>query len=159
MRPEIYECFKELVVRYKPSASVIEIGGLNVNGSVRDLFPLPYLSTDMRVGIGVDRVLDITDNINTDIKYNTIVCCETLEHVNKPWVAAENIFKLMSPGALLFVSVPFKHGFHAYPNDYYRYTPSGLKVLFDKLQWLETILLGDQEFPDTVICIFRKSEL
>ena len=42
---------------------------------------------------------------------------------------------LLAPGGVIFLSVPFVFQVHGYPNDYFRYTPNGVKVLFPKLDF------------------------
>jgi hypothetical protein len=62
---------------------VVEIGGRNVNGSVRELFhpECAYLSTDIAPGDGVDIVADGA-SLSLDIAADLVVCCEVLEHAS-----------------------------------------------------------------------------
>lgn len=64
---------------------VLEIGSLDINGSIKSIF-LPfsksYLGLDVQDGPGVDLVADATkyDAFNT---YDIIVCCEVFEHLEQ----------------------------------------------------------------------------
>ena len=69
------------------------------------------------------------------IFFDLIVCCSVLEHVDAPWLFANNVNNLSSKGGLLYIAVPFVWRFHAYPNDYFRYTHSGIKKLFKGYFW------------------------
>jgi hypothetical protein len=43
---------------------------------------------------------------------------------------AENIQRLLEPGGVLYVSVPFAWEIHSYPSDYWRFTPEAVRLLF-----------------------------
>lgn len=67
--------------RLGPFNRVLELGGRDVNGSVRPYFPgAKYLSVDLAPGPGVDVVADATTYRPTE-RYDAVVCCEVLEHV------------------------------------------------------------------------------
>jgi hypothetical protein len=48
---------------------------------------------------------------------------------------AENITELLEKDGRVFISVPFAWQVHAYPSDYWRFTPEGVKVLFHDLDF------------------------
>jgi hypothetical protein len=127
--------------RAMAKAPVLEIGSKHYSKDVsinyRELFPsIEYIGTDMSEGPNVDIVIDFTTDIETirqrlgNRKINTVVCCSVLEHVNHVFKMAENISAILEPGGVLFISVPFTWRFHGYPNDYWRFTPEGIKYLF-----------------------------
>ena len=60
--------------------TVLELGGRNVNGSVRDLFPnATYTALDIMPGEGVDIVADASTWV-PDKEYDVVVSTETFEH-------------------------------------------------------------------------------
>ncbi len=61
--------------------SVLDIGGRNINGSVRDLFPNadPYVALDIADGPAVDIVANAAE-WTPDRTYDLIVCTEVFEH-------------------------------------------------------------------------------
>jgi SAM-dependent methyltransferase len=60
--------------------SVLDIGGRNVNGTVRDLFPnADYTALDILPGDGVDIVANAAE-WTPDRAYDLIVCTEVFEH-------------------------------------------------------------------------------
>jgi SAM-dependent methyltransferase len=95
----------------------------------RDLAKGKWTGIDMQPGLGVDLVHNIRYTIPGS--YSGILCSEVLEHVERPWVAIPNLFDCLQPGGWIIITVPFGFHRHAYPNDYYRYTDQGLKVLLD----------------------------
>lgn len=62
---------------------VLEIGGRNINGSVRDLFAAAesYTALDVMPGDGVDIVANAAVWV-PDRAYDTVVCCEVFEHTD-----------------------------------------------------------------------------
>lgn len=58
-----------------------------------------------------DYDIDISDahtvnNLQLHNSFDIIYCLDVLEHVNYPWIAAENITNLLVNGGLAFISVP-----------------------------------------------------
>ncbi len=63
------------------SVTVLDIGGRNINGSVRSLFPgaTVYTVVDILDGSNVDIVADAA-TWEPDQEYDIVVCAETFEH-------------------------------------------------------------------------------
>jgi hypothetical protein len=53
------------------------------------------------------------------------------EHIKKPWIAAENIFKMTKKGGIIITIVPFSQRYHESPGDYFKYTHTGMTSLFE----------------------------
>ena len=66
--------------------------------------------------------------------FDFVWCNAVLEHVPYPTKVAEEITRILKPGALAFIQTPFMEGIHHYPHDYFRFTIQGLRVLFPGLQ-------------------------
>jgi hypothetical protein len=162
LRDIIARAMNDLIKEFKPEDKVLEIGGLDVNGTIRPLFPQNYISTDMREGKGVDEVLDIMDTFavvefeKKHGKFNTIVSCETFEHIENPFRAARNIKFLLKDNGLFFISVPFYFKIHDYSSDYFRYTPEGLKSVFKCFKPLKIVKLEDEIIPTAIVGVFKK---
>jgi SAM-dependent methyltransferase len=63
---------------------VLEVGSRDINGGVRDLLPKTgYVGIDLVAGRGVDHVVDVRD-FEHETKFQTVVCCEVLEHHPNP---------------------------------------------------------------------------
>src|SRR5207247_792573 len=112
---------------------VVEFGALQVEpGQDADLRPLfagrPYLGTDLRPGPGVDRVEDLRALTLADGSVGTALCLETLEHCEDPFAAGRELARVVADGGVCLVSTPLMLGIHGYPNDYWRFTPEGLRV-------------------------------
>jgi hypothetical protein len=129
---------QEFQTTFKPP--YLDVGSYIPKGKMdkRDLFDGHYTGIDLQEGPGVDVVHDITVRCPTE-KYfnNTVFCLDTFEHIDRPWLASKNIEQAMAVGAQIYVSVPFIWRFHGYPNDYWRMTPEGVRVLFEKIEWTQ----------------------
>lgn len=96
------------------------------------------LGVDMLEGLGVDRVLDLEEDLPEDLgTFAHVDCMSVLEHSRRPWLLAANLDRLLEQGGTLFVSTPFVWRVHAYPSDYWRFTLDGLRQLFPSIAWVE----------------------
>lgn len=94
------------------------------------------IGIDMLNGDGVDHVM----NLEVDVPYYLgpfahIDCISVLEHSKNPWSLARNLQLLLHSGDTLYVKVPFVWRIHSYPDDYWRFTPSGIRALFPNIEW------------------------
>jgi SAM-dependent methyltransferase len=62
---------------------------------------------------------------------DVVFCEQVLEHVRHPTRAARNLWRLLRPGGLAIVSVPFMIRIHREPEDYWRFSPAGLEALLE----------------------------
>ncbi len=106
---------------------VLEVGAYNVNGTIRDAFEpgsRSYIGVDFAAGPCVDRVMNAEqlDQHFAPASFDTVLCCECLEHCVKPWIVVEQMRRLLKPKGLMFISTPtFGFGLHRYPVDCYRF--------------------------------------
>lgn len=107
-----------------------------------------FIGIDLDKGPNVDAVADITRPL-AEVKaalavsqFNGIICPHVLEHVQNPFAAAETLAGLLAPGGLLFVQTPWVQAFHAYPDDYWRFSVSGLLQLFPGLELVDLFYSG-----------------
>lgn len=82
----------------------MEIGGRNVNGSVRPLFPdAPYVSVDVRPGPEVDVVADGATFV-PEVPPACVVCCEVLEHTPAAEAICRHACAILAPGGHFIVT-------------------------------------------------------
>lgn len=91
--------------------------------------------------------VDIEKLPYADESIDVICCDQILEHVQKPWVAAEQIYRVCKRGGLAVVAVPGFYPIHKAPFDTFRILPDGFRVLFEESlwQWLSFDMWGTRE--------------
>ena len=123
----------------------LEVGSKDY-GTTQDLRSLfksrgEYIGLDMEAGQGVDIVLNLTDEFSKidkeldNKRFGAIFCLSVLEHCDNPFKMAENLSLLLKPGGMICIGVPFSWQIHGYPNDYWRFTPEGIKKLFPSIKF------------------------
>lgn len=60
---------------------------------------------------------------------NFVTAFEVLEHLQKPWVAFQEIARILCKGGRFAMTVPMYGHIHCWPSDYWRYTIHGLRFL------------------------------
>lgn len=91
---------RDFIVRQVSQLSVLEIGSLNVNGGIRDLFQhFDYIGIDKVHGPGVDIVCDGADFASPK-QFDIVVCCEVFEHAKNWRDIVRNVWFLLRPGGL-----------------------------------------------------------
>lgn len=79
-------------------------------------------------------VADITNCPEVeDASFDAIVSIDVFEHINRPWLAAKEIIRLLKPGGVSFQSTVFSWRYHPCPIDYWRFTPEAMKFMFEGL--------------------------
>jgi SAM-dependent methyltransferase len=85
--------------------------------------------------------------------FDLVICEQVLEHVPDPITAVSTLRKLCKSGGHVFVSTPFLVRLHGAPNDYWRYTPDGMKLLL-RSQGLEPLWVRTWGNRKTILANF-----
>ena len=72
-----------------------------------------------------------------DAEADTVLCTETLEHVLEPCAFLRELRRILAPAGRLVLTVPFAARWHCVPQDYWRFTPSGLEHLLTQAGFCE----------------------
>lgn len=107
----------------------------------------------------IDHNLDICEwsqlvSVFKPESFRLIMANALFEHLKQPFLAAQNLSRLLSPGGLCYVEVPFVWSFHPYATyrdedgllpkepgtgkhggDYWRFSSQGIVLLFE--EWLD----------------------
>ena len=144
---------------------IYEFGALQVPGQegfadLRQYFPKKkYVGADMREGPGVDKLLDLHDIDLPSESVGTILCFDTLEHVEYPHQALEQIHRILKPDGIAVISSVMDFHIHDYPYDYWRFTPEAFKSILKPFAVSFVGFAGREDFPHTVIGIGFKGTL
>lgn len=141
---------------------IFEYGALQVHNDpeLEDLRPFfagkRYVGCDMRPGPGVDLVLNLHNLDLPDSSVGTAICMDTIEHVEYPRQAINELHRTLQPNGVLIMSSVMNFPIHGYPNDYWRFTPEGFRSLLKDFSHAFVGFTGPSEFPHTIISIAFK---
>ena len=112
-----------------------------------DIKPLPF----------VDIVAD-AESLSSVIpagSYDYVVSTSMLEHTPHPWKVVEEVYKVLRPGGVFYVSVPWMYPLHAEPNDYWRFSLPCLQRLVRDAGFVE-LKSGSEYSPHAALESFLK---
>lgn len=136
---------------------VYDFGSLQVeedqDADLRPLFAArEFVGVDMRPGPGVDAVMDLRALDLADASVGTALCLDTLEHCEDPPQACRELARVTAPGGICVIASVMLFGIHAYPSDYFRFTPEAFRSMlgqgFDAV-WAAGV--GSPDFPSQVV--------
>jgi SAM-dependent methyltransferase len=116
-----------------------------------------YVGCDMRPGPGVDRIEDVSAISLPSNSAGTVLCIETFEHVFEVRRAFDEVFRILRPGGLFLITTPLNFRIHAYPDDYWRMTPSCLRRLMGPYEGRLVGAQGFASFPHSVMALGVKT--
>jgi len=126
---------------------------------VEALEPAEYVGTDIRPGPGVDLVCPAEDlplQFGCD-SFDIVIATCLLEHTRRWQAVVSSMKRLCKPQGLVLVIVPSIWPFHAYPNDYWRYTAADLRHIFADFELLQ--MAQDAAAPSLAYAKLRKPAL
>jgi SAM-dependent methyltransferase len=84
-------------------------------------------------GAHADVIADVAQPLPLrDHAADCVVAFDVLEHVAEPGRMLAESWRILQPGGMLMISVPFQWWVHEAPWDFYRYTRHGLEYLLGK---------------------------
>jgi SAM-dependent methyltransferase len=92
-------------------------------------YPPTRASCDLKARPGVygdARTLPFADQ-----SFDGVLCSQVLEHVDRPETVVREMGRVLKPGGVGLISLPFFYNLHMEPNDYFRFSPYGIKNLFE----------------------------
>ena len=139
MTPEIHDFVRGLKLRGK----TLEVGSLDVNGSVRELFR-DYIGVDMRPGKNVDKVANCHTLPFKSSSFQNVLSLDMLEHDEEFWLSVAEMRRVLRKGGRMVITVPGL-GFpkHDHPFDFYRFTVEAVELMFKGFRKVEVRAVGD----------------
>lgn len=162
---DIIKNFLEIVTSYKDfSAPLYEFGSRQMIGQedyadLRQFFPgKEYVGCDYEHGTGVDKIIDLHNTGLPDETVGTVLCFDTLEHVEYPHKAISEIHRILKKNGIVIISSIMDFPVHSSPYDYWRFTPEGFNSLLKIFDKSIVIAVGNEDYPHTVLGIGFKGE-
>ncbi len=129
--PKLFHFLNNILGVYLMSARKV-IGRLPKNcliinlGSGSEILREDVINVDYEPYPGVKIVGDAQYLPLADSSVDALAAESLLEHVRDPKLVIEEIYRVLKPGGLVYLTVPFIIGFHSSPEDYWRWTSQGL---------------------------------
>lgn len=99
---------------------------------------------------------DITADLNKPLPIesavaDTIVSFSVMEHLCEPQMMLNEAFRILKPNGKIVLQVPWQWSIHEAPYDFFRYTPYGLKYMFEKSGFEEVEVQAQSGFFTMII--------
>lgn len=80
---------------------------------------------------------DVNSDLNKEINLrdntaDTVISISVMEHLYEPQIFLNEAYRILKKDGHIILQVPFQWWIHEAPHDYFRYTPYGLKYMFEK---------------------------
>lgn len=135
---------------------VVDIGGQNVNGSLRKYFTernMKYICVDIEEHSSVDVVVKPGDKLPfKDGEIDLIVSVSCFEHDPLFWMTFKEMCRITKLDGYIFVNAPSNGAYHCYPGDNWRfYSDAGQALAF----WSGKRISNESIFPSEVVETFH----
>jgi SAM-dependent methyltransferase len=119
---------QELRKEWVPAgSSVLDVGGADVNGTYQPIFAdCRYVTLDHE---RADVIVDGYDWPLEDESFDVVVSGQCLEHDKFFWLTLKNIARVLKPGGIFLLVVPWEAPVHRYPIDCWRFLPDSASVM------------------------------
>ena len=105
-----------------------------------------YMTLDLDPSHNPDICCDAHEIKSKPKSFQMVIATEVLEHCYDPQKVVNEIYRVLKPGGICLISVPFMYHYHIAPGvkDYYRFTKDGLKYMFKKFSDVELKSQGNR---------------
>jgi SAM-dependent methyltransferase len=135
---------------------VVDIGGKNVNGSLRYFFEnlgMKYICVDIEPHTSVDIVVKPGDRLPFENgSIDLIVSTSCFEHDPCFWITFKEMTRITKLGGFIYVNAPSNGPYHGYPGDNWRfYSDAGQSLSY----WSSFQFSNEPIFPVKVVETFH----
>jgi SAM-dependent methyltransferase len=125
----------------KPDPLVLVIGGGTVGQGMEPLYDhasIKVIAFDIYRTDRTQFVADAHAIPVADGAVDAVVIQAVLEHVLRPEMVVQEIWRVLRPGGLVYAETPFLQQVHEGPYDFTRFTESGHRYLFRRFEMVES---------------------
>ncbi|MDP8257492.1 MAG: class I SAM-dependent methyltransferase [Candidatus Alcyoniella australis] len=143
------------------AGSVLDLGGNKIRK--RGAFDIEkYGLRVVYANLSIDKLPDVQTDASyvpfMDNTFDAVICSELLEHVPEPMSVLREAWRLLKPGGLMLICVPFLVPIHGDPDDYGRYTDTFWLKALEQSGWSD-ILIEKQWYFWSVLLDFIRAYL
>jgi len=124
-REKYFSTIERVLGAMTPDQVVIDLGAGN-----RDTPNTSIVRTDVVQTPFVDVVADAHQLPFRDGTVDLIHGSAFVEHLQKPWIAAEEMLRVLKPGGHVYLECNFVYPFHGFPGMYFNASLDGMRSLF-----------------------------
>jgi SAM-dependent methyltransferase len=139
-----------------PNGLVVDLGGRNVNGSLRGFFEkkgAKFVCVDMDADASVDIVVPPGEKLPfEDGSVDLIVSTSCFEHDPCFWLTFKEMTRIIKPSGYIYINAPTSGPYHTYPGDNWRfYSDAGQALAY----WSGKQVSNENIYPVKVIETFN----
>ena len=127
--------FVENVAKTLPSGSSLLDAGAGESVYKKLFVNCKYKAIDLAVGenrwnyTNLDYVAPLHEMPIDDNQFDAVLCTQVLEHLEWPRESVKEMYRVLKPGGVLYITAPMAHAEHQTPYDFFRYTSYGLESI------------------------------
>jgi SAM-dependent methyltransferase len=122
--------------------TVFDIGSKDAKATYAFGSPPPgskVVCVDREEGRGVDLVADAHNLVMVaDDSVDLVLCIDVLNYVKYPPKVMDEIFRILKPGGIIYINVPFIHPLDQSASDLHRFSYKGLAVLCENFECVDS---------------------
>jgi SAM-dependent methyltransferase len=135
---------------------VVDIGGRNVNGSLRSFFEekgMTFICVDMDSDPSVDIVIPPGEKLPfEDGSVDLIVSTSCFEHDPCFWLTFKEMTRIIKPSGYIYINAPTSGPYHCYPGDNWRfYSDAGQALAY----WSGKQISNENIYPVKIVETFN----
>ena len=134
---DIGQAFFSSYLGRKTGGKILDLGGMDVNGSLREVAPSgwDYISADLTPGPGVDVVLNDASGLPfATHEFDAVVSSSCFEHNPFFWLTFNKMCRVTREGGYVYINAPSNGAYHRYPQDCWRFYPDAGPALTEWAQ-------------------------
>lgn len=159
----------------KKGAKVLDVGGLNVNGSFRGEYErdeMTYICLDIEEHPSVDVVMKPGEPFPfEDESFDLIVSTSCFEHDPCFWMTFREMCRVVKKDGYIYINAPSNGKYHTHPGDNWRfYSDAGQALAYwsgkelDNKSWPVSVVETFHILPKSVmwvdfVCIWRRTDI
>lgn len=127
---------------------------LNVGAGVKRLPMVCSVNLDIELFGNVDVVADGQEAPFADGSFDAVILEYVIEHVLDSSRITSEIHRILKPGGHVYATVPFMQAYHGNPDDYHRFTETGLRELWRDFECIECGPFGGPS--SALVCVMKE---
>lgn len=114
------------------------------------------LDIDPVFATAVDLIADVHYLPFANSTFDSLVSVAVLEHTRYAWEVAREFMRVLKPGGVAVVAIPFMQPRHGEPDDYVRFTDTGIRALMEWAGFVVIEVRGVHTLGYTVEWLLRE---